>query len=258
MEKITFEPTKFIPQVDLSHFKPYKGSKHVLEMKRLNPRHAMALQRALQVGTSHIVGYFAWAGNASGWSTRDALFWIQQQLRDELPREHFSFFLGPDLVGMGSLVGHEKSRHVQQMYWVSKKFIGQGIGESIALSLENLALIQRPYEGVFIDHDSSNRNSGKIPQSLGYRFIGTYDLDIQAKNETGLWFSYFKKGRRYDDLGNERLKDLRFAILFSEMIMEMHPDLYEETYRDLHLSAIEAFKTESDKEVLAIFQSQTV
>jgi RimJ/RimL family protein N-acetyltransferase len=244
MEKPSSEPIKFIPEIDLEAHKPYRNSKYILEMKRLKPDYALALQKALQRGTEHIAGYFEWGENASKWNTWRCLIWIQTQLRDVLPREHFAFFLGPDLVGMGSLIGHLKNRHVQQMYWVSEGFRGQGIGESIALSLERLALINRPYEAVFIEHDSSNTSSGKIPQALGYNFLGTFDSEVHAKKETGLWYSYVKWSNRYSNYSTERLKDLRYAELYCEMVQEMHPAIYEETYKESHLEAKKALALE--------------
>ena len=249
MEKTSSELTKFNPEIDLSQYKPYKNSRFILEMKRLKPDHALALQKALKKGTEHIAGYFEWGKDASTWNTRRCLIWIQQQIKEELPREHFAFFLGPDLVGMGSLVGHLKTRHIQQMYWVSEGYRGQGIGESIALSLERLALLNRPYEAVFIEHDSSNRASGKIPQSLGYEFVGTFDVEIVTDKETGLWYSYLKKSDRYWDCPTERLKDLRFAELFCEMMKEMHPKIYEEIYKEAHLNAKNAFLAITEESV---------
>jgi hypothetical protein len=150
---------------------------------------------------------------------------------------------------MGSLIGHLKSRHVQQMYWVSEGFRGQGIGESIALSLERLALFNRPYEAVFIEHDSSNTYSGKIPLALGYNFLGTFDSEVHAKKETGLWYSYVKWSTRYDNCSTERLKDLRYAELFCEMVQEMQPAIYEETYKESHLEAKKAFELEFELSV---------
>jgi hypothetical protein len=69
MEKPSSEPIKFIPEIDLEAHKPYRNSKYILEMKRLKPDYALALQKALQRGTEHIAGYFEWGENASKWNT---------------------------------------------------------------------------------------------------------------------------------------------------------------------------------------------
>jgi hypothetical protein len=52
MEKLSFELIKFLPEVDLTDFKPYGNSKHILVLKRLRPEHALALQKALNRGTA--------------------------------------------------------------------------------------------------------------------------------------------------------------------------------------------------------------
>lgn len=244
MEKISSELIKFLPEIDLTDFKPYGNSKHILELKRLRPEHAVALQKALNTGTDHIAGYFAWAETAGSWNTKKALFWIQAQLRDGFPSEHFAFFLGKDLVGMGSLRPYGHPRHVQMAYWVAKGYLHQGIGESIARTIQAMALIHRPYQFIYINHDSSNRKSGAIPQRLGYRFVDTFDSPIQARLESGFWYSWVKESDRYSECVNERLKDLRFANLWCDMVKEMHIDIYEEDYASMHLEGLKLYKEE--------------
>lgn len=236
---------RFLPvEEDYSGLKPHRNSGHTLEAKRLRPENARQLQKALSYGTEHIAGYFAWAENAKGWSTKQCLFWIQQILREELPSEHYAFFLGDEMVGIGSLRPHGHIRSVQMAYWVSKNYTQQGIGRSIARTMENLAIKHRPYQYIFIDHDSSNRSSGKIPQRLEYKFAGTFDSKIHAKKETGYWFSWVKESPRYSECSNERLMDLRFADLWCQMMLEMHPEIYYEEYEEQHREALEAYRIE--------------
>ena len=244
MENHSSELIKFLPDIDLSEFKPYGNSKHILELKRLRPDHALALQKALNRGTDHIAGYFGWAANAGSWSVKRTLFWIQAQLIEDLPSEDFAFFLGKDLVGMGSLRPYGHPRHVQMSYWVAKGYLHQGIGESIARTIQAMALKHRPYQFIYINHDSSNRKSGAIPQKLGYRFVKTFDSPIQAKMESGFWYSWVKESDRYSECINERLMDLRFACLWCEMIKEMHPDIYFEEYDAQHKNALDAYQIE--------------
>jgi len=238
---------KFLPSTDYSHFKPHRNSKHIIEAKRLKPEYARDLQRALQTGTEHIAGYFSWAAGAESWDTKKSLFWIQAQLREPLPSEHFAFYLGNELVGIGSLRPHGHCRSVQMAYWVSNKYKEQGIGKTIAKTMENLAIKHRPYQYIYIDHDSSNRSSGKIPQKLGYKFVGTFDSKVHAKKESGLWYSHVKESPRYSECTNERLMDLRFANLWCEMIKEMHLEVYEESYESMHLEGLKLYREELEK-----------
>ena len=244
MSRQSGKRNKFLPSTDYSSLKPHRNTGEILEAKRLRPENARQLQKALSYGTEHIAGYFAWAENAKGWDTKRCLCWIQKIIKDKLPTEHYAFFLGDELVGIGSLRPHGHIRSVQMAYWVSKKYTQQGIGRSIAKTMENLAILHRPYQYIFIDHDSSNRSSGKIPQKLDYRFVGTFETDIHAKSETGYWYSWVKENPRYSECENERMCDLRFAILWCEMTLEMHPEIYKENYADTHIEAIREFEKE--------------
>lgn len=247
MSRQSSKKNKFLPSTDYSSLKPHRNTGEILEAKRLRPENARQLQKALSHGTEHIAGYFAWAENAKNWDLKRCLFWIQRIIREEFPSEHYAFFLGEELVGIGSLRPHGNIRSVQMAYWVSKKYTQQGIGKSIAKTMENLAILYRPYQYIFIDHDSSNRSSGKIPQKLEYKFVGTFETEIHAKNETGFWYSWVKENPRYSECENERMCEIRFAILWCEMTLEMHPAIYEEEYSETHREAIEAFEIEREK-----------
>ena len=247
MEKFSSESIRFLPEVDLTDFKPYGESRHILEIQRLKPEHCLSLQRAMNKGSDHIAGYFAWAENAQLWNTKSALFWIQVQLKEQLPSEHFVFLLGKDLVGMGSLRPFGHPRHVQMAYWVAKGYLHQGIGESIARTIESMALNHRPYQYVYINHDSNNRASGAIPQRLGYQLLDTFNTEVSAKLESGFWFSWIKESSRYADCENERLRDLRYAILWCQMIKEMHPDIYMNEYAENHSLALKEYGIEQER-----------
>ena len=228
MSRQSGKKKKFLPSTDYSHFKPHRNTGEILEAKRLRPENARQLQKALSHGTEHIAGYFAWAENAKSWDTKRCLFWIQRIIREELPTEHYAFFLGEELVGIGSLRPHGNIRSVQMAYWVSKKYTQQGIGKSIAKTMENLAILYRPY------------------QKLEYRFVGTFDSDIHAKNETGLWYSWVKENPRYSECENERMCELQFAILWCEMMRETQPEIYIEDYKQTHSEALIAFRKEKE------------
>jgi RimJ/RimL family protein N-acetyltransferase len=247
MSRQSSKKNSFLPSTDYTNLKPHRNTGEILEAKRLRPEHARQLQIALNHGTEHIAGYFSWAENAKAWDTKRCLFWIRKINRETLPSEHYAFFLGKELVGIGSLRPHGNIRSVQMAYWVSKKFTQQGIGRSIAKTMEDLAIKYRPYQYIFIDHDSSNRSSGKIPQKLGYKFAGTFDSEIHASKESGLWFSWVKENPRYSECDSERLCELQFAILWCEMMLETQPEIYFEDYEESHSEALSAFQAEKDK-----------
>jgi RimJ/RimL family protein N-acetyltransferase len=233
---------QFLPELDLTDYKPHKNSIYRLEPKRLRPEHALALQMALKKGSDHIAGYFSWAEKAHTWSTKQTLFWIRAQLSEGLPNENFVLFLGKEIVGMGSIKPHGHPRSVQMAYWTSKAYLNQGIGETIARTMEGLAFIHRPYQYLYIDHDSSDRASGSIPQKLGYAYAGHFDAEIRADKETGLWLSWRKESKRYKGYSTEREQDLRFAELWCLMFKEMYPNIYERDYKETHMEALQKLK----------------
>ncbi len=232
------------PDIDLSDYKPYPGQREILTVVKLRPQHTLMLQQAFKEGTEHISGYFAWAEDAKSWSTKKVLFWIQSLLREEWPCEHYLFLLGKSVAGMGSIRPMGNVRHVQMSYWVTKKYLKQGIGETIARTLERLCFESRAYELIFINHDSTNRASGRIPQALDYKYMGTFEDVKHAKSESGLWFSWAKYNPRYEDCVTERLKDLRYVQLFCALMQRMHPDIYESLYKESHRDADLAFEEE--------------
>jgi hypothetical protein len=116
MSRQSGKKKKFLPSTDYSHLKPHRNTGEILEAKRLKPEHARQLQIALNHGTEHIAGYFSWAENAKGWDTKRCLFWIRQINREKLPSEHYAFFLGKELVGIGSLRPHGNIGSVQMAY----------------------------------------------------------------------------------------------------------------------------------------------
>jgi RimJ/RimL family protein N-acetyltransferase len=132
-------------------------------------------------------------------------------------------------------------------YWVAKGYLHQGIGESIARTIESMALNHRPYQYVYINHDSNNRASGAIPQRLGYQLLDTFNTEVSAKLESGFWFSWIKESSRYADCENERLRDLRYAILWCQMIKEMHPDIYMNEYAENHSLALKEYGIEQER-----------
>lgn len=232
------------PDIDLSDYKPYPGQREILTTVKLRPQHAVMLQKAFKEGTEHISGYFAWAEDSKGWSTKRVLFWIQSLLREEWPCEHYLFLLGENVAGMGSIRPMGHVRHVQMSYWVNKRYLKQRVGETIARTLERLCFESRAYELIYINHDSSNRASGRIPQALGYKYMGHFEDVKHAKSETGLWLSWAKSNPRYEDCYNERLKDLRYVQLFCALMQKMYPETYRTMYEESHLAANKAFDEE--------------
>lgn len=171
-----------------------------LKVERLTPSHAVAMQTMFKAGTNHIADYFVWANDASGWSTKDCLFWIQDLLRAPAPSEHFSFFRGKKMIGMAAIGAFytgrgeaEDSKNVQMAYWIGKEHLGKHFGDRIVRIIEKYVFEYRKYQFMHLVHDNTNHNTSHMAVRLGYRFESYYDAEIKARKESGLYYCWVKQ-----------------------------------------------------------------
>jgi hypothetical protein len=160
---------------------------------------AAHLQSLFRPGTEHIAEYFVWGKNASNWSIKECLFWIQDLIREPAPSEHYAFFRGKNMVGFGALGAYntgmgidEDSKHIQLAYWVGKAHLRKGYGDRIVRIMEVIAFLHRSYDFLHLIHDSSNHKTAHMAQRLGYQFEEYYDAEIKARQESGLYYSWVK------------------------------------------------------------------
>jgi RimJ/RimL family protein N-acetyltransferase len=140
-------------------------------------------------------GFIGWAKYAPSWDYQTVTKFVNDHLEDELPRFHLVFSIGKQVVGFGSLAPVSSSqRDVQVALWVALGWEKRGIGSWITTVLEWYAFNVFGFDHVYYQHDSANRSSGKLPQKLGYVFSHTFDQELQAMGESGLWYAW-KKSR---------------------------------------------------------------
>jgi RimJ/RimL family protein N-acetyltransferase len=138
-------------------------------------------------------GYIEWAKYAPSWDFKTVASFVKDHLNDEFPRFHLLFTVGKQVVGFGSLAPvNGNIKDVQVALWVGLGHQGRGIGQWIVTVLEFYAFNVFGCDHVYYQHDSSNRNSGKLPQKMGYRWSHSFDEEIHAYQETGLWYSWVK------------------------------------------------------------------
>jgi RimJ/RimL family protein N-acetyltransferase len=117
-----------------------------------------------------------------------------EHVNAELPREHFVFTIGSQIVALGSLAPMPDPMTIQLALFVRQGFTGKGIAKSVTVSLENYAFEVVGYEQVYYNCDYSNVASSSIPKALGYEYVDLFEVPKSAKDETGIWMS-FKKDR---------------------------------------------------------------
>jgi RimJ/RimL family protein N-acetyltransferase len=176
----------------------HPGFDYPLTYRRIRPSDTLALSHVIRKSHKHLRGYIGWAQYAGKWDFKQIQTFVNQHVNDEFPREHFLFDIGEHIVGMGSLAPMPHLLDIQIALWVAEGFHGHGIGSRIASTLEMYAFEVAGYSHLYYQHDASNEASKRLPQKLGYTFSHTFDERINAKEETGFWFSWVKD--RPDDL----------------------------------------------------------
>lgn len=190
---------KIFSNLPIGKLQNYPGFEHPLLMRRIRPLDAIEFQRIIRDSRQHLEGYLEWAGHAADWNFKNINQFVMDHVNAVLPREHFVFTLGSQIVALGSLAPMENPSTTQVALFVRSGFTGKGIAKSVVKSLENYAFEVIGYNSVYYNHDITNRPSGSIPQSMGYQYVGHFDGPNGAKEESGLWLSYKKD--RNPDLG---------------------------------------------------------
>lgn len=170
----------------------HPGFEAPLTHRRIRQSDTLPLSRVIKRSHKHLQGYIGWAQYAGLWDFRQIARFVNEHVHDEFPREHFLFFIGNEIVGMGSLVPMPDPLATQIALWVAEGYHGHGIGPRIASTMEWYAFEVYGYSHLYYQHDASNEASKRLPQKLGFRFSHTFDDQIHALNETGFWFSWVK------------------------------------------------------------------
>lgn len=116
---------------------------------------------------------------------------MDDHINDPLPNQHFLFVIGEEVVGMGSLIRAYTPHDAQIALWVTHGYQGKGIGKRIVETLKYVAFNVWGFEVLYYEHDALNEFSKRLPQSCGFTFSHSRDLEKTADQESGLWFSWY-------------------------------------------------------------------
>lgn len=175
----------------------YPGFDNPLLMRRMQPRDAVEFQRIIRDSRKHLEGYIGWAEQSANWNFKNINQFVMDHINAELPREHFVFTIGTQIVALGSLAPMPDPMTIQVALFVRNGFTGKGIAKSVTKSLENYAFEVIGYESVYYNCDYSNVASSSIPRALDYTYVDLLEVPKTAKNESGIWMCY-KKDRCSD------------------------------------------------------------
>jgi ribosomal-protein-serine acetyltransferase len=94
--------------------------------------------------------------------------------------------LAGDVVGGTGLHRRRGPHGIEIGYWVDKDHLGQRIARDTVSMLTTAALARPEISFVEIHHDKANVRSARIPEGLGYAFVGEAADSVDAPGEIGI------------------------------------------------------------------------
>jgi RimJ/RimL family protein N-acetyltransferase len=170
----------------------WPGYSYPLAFRQLKSSDAFHLYPVMKRSAKSLKHHLGWAKYAPSWDFKTVQKFVDDHVHSELPRFHFIFTIGYEVVGFGSLAPMSHLRDIQVSLWVGIDHQGRGIGSWIVTVLEWYAFHVFGYDYCYYQHDSSNRKSGKLAKRLGYRFVSTFDEEKSGTLDSGFWYSHVK------------------------------------------------------------------
>jgi len=97
-----------------------------------------------------------------------------------------AILLAGDVVGSAGLHRRRGPHGIEIGYWVDKDHLGQRVARDAVSMLTTAALARPEIFFVEIHHDKANVRSARIPEGLGYGFVGEAPDNIDAPGEIGI------------------------------------------------------------------------
>jgi RimJ/RimL family protein N-acetyltransferase len=145
------------------------------------------LAAAVERNIEHLRPWMPWiATEPLDWGERVALIesWAQAWVdgKDVI----LGVFMGEGVIGGCGLHRRRGPHGLELGYWIDKDHTNRGIGTEVGALLTSAALRVRGMRFVEIHHDKANVVSRRIPEHLGYKFLGETPGHIEAPGEVGI------------------------------------------------------------------------
>jgi ribosomal-protein-serine acetyltransferase len=166
-----------------------------LVIRRWRAEDVRALDEAITVSREHLRPFMSWV-SAELLPQRER----ENLLRDLIKGFDDSFDAGTDytyglLLGQLAVGGcglHPRlgAGGLEIGYWVRAGYTGRGYATAAASALTTLAFGNTAIERVEIHHDKANAASRRVPEKLGYEFVGEAPSEIDAPGQMGILCSW--------------------------------------------------------------------
>lgn len=171
---------------------PWPGYEYPITFRQIEMRDTNLLSKVMKRSSKAIRGYISWGSTVNEWNFKQVQQFVNDHVNDEWPRFHLLFFAGKEIVGFGSIAPMEDPRTAQVSLWVAMGHQGRGIGKWIASVMEWYAFHIFGFDAFYYQFDASNSKSAALPIWLGYEYSHSFEQEIEAEAESGLWHSYVK------------------------------------------------------------------
>ena len=172
----------------------FPGFDYPLYVSPMRPHHKPAMIKALWASHKELRGWVGWGKYLRSWNLRNINSFLNDHIYPVPPNQHFVFLINNEVVGMGSLIQSFTPISAQIALWTTAGYQGKGIGAAIVNTLEDIAWNTWGYLVLWYQCDSQNEPSKHLAQKCGFKFSHTKNMEKDAENESGYWFS-FKKHR---------------------------------------------------------------
>lgn len=172
----------------------FPGFDHPLQFSPIRQHHKPAMIDALMRSHQDLRGWVGWAKYIRSWDMKSMSSFLDDHIYAQIPRQHFVFLINKKIVGMGSLMPFPSLQTAQVALWTTVGYQGKGIGTAIVETLEDIAFRTWGYPVLYYECDSQHEASKHLAQKCGFQFSHTKNIEKDAENESGFWFS-FKKYR---------------------------------------------------------------
>ena len=135
---------------------------------------AAAAVASVNESLEHLQPWMAWAQEPATEASLGTVFATGEQLWDRRRDFSYSIVEGPDerIVGGSGLHGRHDQHALEIGYWVHVDRIGQGLATEVSQALTDAAFGIPGIERVHITCDERNVRSARVPEKLGYTFVG--------------------------------------------------------------------------------------
>lgn len=159
-----------------------------LELRPVHADHAPALYPMMS--DERLTRYLAWAPHRNLAETQ-AVVASLMLAQSQGAGYHWTIFEDSCARGIISLIDVRRGHRLWTLnraeiaYWVDVNHQGRGIATEAAHAVVEAAFSALGFNRLIVSHTSANPASGRIPASLGFRFVGT---EKEFFSKDGVWF----------------------------------------------------------------------